>query len=38
MFVTLCRKFDDKNDLDNEEDDAKELKKYNGQTEMVIFF
>ena len=37
MFVTLCRKFEDKNDLDNEEDTATELKKFNGQNEPVIY-
>jgi hypothetical protein len=38
IFVTLCRKFDDKNDMDNEGDDAKELKKFNGRIEEVKFF
>ncbi len=33
--MTLCRKFDDKNDMDNEGDDAKELKKFNGRIEEV---
>ena len=36
IFVTLCRKFDDKNDLDNEGDKAKELNKYNAENEEVF--
>jgi polycystin 1L2 len=38
IFVTLCRKFDDKNDLDNDGDNAKELNKYNAENEEVIAF
>jgi len=36
MFVTLCRKFDDKTDLDNEGDDEKQIKNYNGLFIKVI--
>ncbi len=35
IFVTLCRKFDDKNDMDNEGDNTEGLKKWHGQNEEV---
>ena len=35
IFVTLCREFDDKNDMDNEGDNAEGLKNWNGQNEEV---
>ena len=34
--MTLCRKFDDKNELDSEGDDSKELNKRDGAQKQVI--
>jgi len=33
--VTVCRKFDDKNDIDNDGDDANQLKQYKSQYEVL---
>jgi hypothetical protein len=35
--VSICRRFDDKNDIDNEGDDSKEFNQFNGQIEKVLF-
>ena len=37
FFVTLCRSFDDKNDIDNEGDKNNELNNWNGQNDQVKF-